>query len=121
MPAFMDLIGGAGWQLGCLPMLNRLGQSCVPLLFSDHIANLPRKSTWLCVNTLAMGGCFLVLAGAWWGTLGICFALPVIVTSALIGLLIDVLGLRIVFGCVLVMLVFGWVVTLRLEEPRHSN
>ena len=70
MPAFMDLIGGAGWQRGCLPMLNRLGQSCVPLLFSDHIANLPRKSSWLCVNTLAMGGCFLVLAGAWWGSAG---------------------------------------------------
>ena len=27
MPAVVDAIGGAGWLRGCLPMLNRFGQS----------------------------------------------------------------------------------------------
>jgi hypothetical protein len=66
MPAFMDLIGGAAWQRGCLPMLNRLGQSMVPLLFSDQIRNVPRKRNWLCLTSIAMGGCFLLLAVLWW-------------------------------------------------------
>ncbi len=66
MPAFMDLIGGAAWQRGCLPMLNRLGQSIVPLLFSDQIRNVPRKRNWLCMTSVMMGGCFLALAVLWW-------------------------------------------------------
>ncbi len=66
MPAFMDLIGGAAWQRGCLPMLNRLGQSMVPLLFSDQIRKVPRKRSWLCLTSVAMGGCFLLLAALWW-------------------------------------------------------
>jgi len=61
MPAFMDLIGGAAWQL-----LSRVGKSIVPLLFSDQIRNVPRKRTWLFLTNIAMGGCFLVLSGLWW-------------------------------------------------------
>ena len=66
MPAFMDLVGGAAWQRGCLPMISRLGKSVVPLLFSDQIRNLPRKRNWLCLTSIAMGCCFLALSGLWW-------------------------------------------------------
>ncbi|MGH7200277.1 MAG: hypothetical protein ACREJB_06705, partial [Planctomycetaceae bacterium] len=30
MPAFLDLIAGAGWVRGCLPALNHIGQSLPP-------------------------------------------------------------------------------------------
>ena len=70
MPAFMDLVGGAAWQRGCLPMLSRLGRSVVPLLFSDQIRNVPRKRDGLCLTSIAMGCCFLVLAGLWWVSAG---------------------------------------------------
>lgn len=65
MPAFMDLVGGAAWQRGCLPMLSRLGNSVVPLLFSDQIRNVPRKRNWLFLTSIAMGCCFLVLSVLW--------------------------------------------------------
>lgn len=70
MPAFMDLIGGAGWQRGCLPMLNRLGQSIPPLLFSDRIRNVRLKKNALCLWTMMAGSCFVLLALFWWGTGG---------------------------------------------------
>ncbi|HID75426.1 MAG TPA: hypothetical protein EYP56_05445, partial [Planctomycetaceae bacterium] len=31
MPAFVDLVAGPGWVRGCLPVLNRLGQSVPPV------------------------------------------------------------------------------------------
>ena len=70
MPAFMDLIGGASWQRGCLPMLNRLGQSIPPLLFSDRIRNVQLKKNALCLWTTMAGSCFVFLAFCWWGTGG---------------------------------------------------
>jgi len=70
MPAFMDLIGGSGWQRGCLPMLNRLGQSIPPLLFSDRIRNVRLKKRALCLCTAMAGFCFLLLAICWWGSGG---------------------------------------------------
>ncbi len=70
MPAFMDLIGGASWQLGCLPMLSRFGQSIPPLLFSDRIRNVRFKKLALWLSTMLMGSCFLVLSVCWWSTGG---------------------------------------------------
>ena len=70
MPAFMDLIGGASWQRGCLPMLNRLGQSIPPLLFSDRIRNVRYKKKALWLSTSLMGSCFVFLAVCWWSTDG---------------------------------------------------
>lgn len=70
MPAFMDFIGGAGWQRGCLPMLNRLGQSIPPLLFSDRIRNVRFKKKGLCLWTAMAGSCFIVLAMVCWSTGG---------------------------------------------------
>ena len=66
----MDLIGGASWQRGCLPMLNRLGQSIPPLLFSDRIRNVRLKKNALCLWTTMAGSCFIFLAVCWWSTGG---------------------------------------------------
>lgn len=65
MPAVLDVIGGSGWLRGCLPMLNRFGQSVPPLLASDHVRNATFKKYMLFRTTLLMGGCFLALSVVW--------------------------------------------------------
>jgi hypothetical protein len=65
MPAVLDVIGGAGWLRGCLPMLNRFGQSVPPLLVSDHVRNAPLKKLGLAGSTAIMGACFLLLSLLW--------------------------------------------------------
>jgi len=65
MPAFLDVIGGAGWLRGCLPMLNRFGQSVPPLLVSDRVRNSRFKKYGLFCTTLTMGLCFLLLSLVW--------------------------------------------------------
>lgn len=70
MPAVLDVIGGSGWLRGCLPMLNRFGQSVPPLLASNQIRNARFKKYRLFTTTLMMGLCFLVLSGIWWLTSG---------------------------------------------------
>lgn len=70
MPAVLDVIGGSGWLRGCLPMLNRFGQSVPPLLASDHVRNSRFKKTGLFSTTLTMGICFLGLAIVWAMTSG---------------------------------------------------
>ncbi|MCH8045859.1 MAG: MFS transporter [Planctomycetes bacterium] len=65
IPAFLDLIGGAGWLRGCLPALNRLGHSVPPLLFSDRLRRMPLKRRAMAGFSLAMGAVFLVLAAVW--------------------------------------------------------
>jgi len=76
MPAFLDLIGGSGWLRGCLPMLNRFGQSIPPLLVSERIRNLPQKKYALAAGTALMGLCFLFMAAIWWFTKGKFAAMP---------------------------------------------
>lgn len=70
MPAVLDLIGGQGWLRGCLPMLNRFGQSIPPLLASDKLRNTAIKKHWLATTTSLMGCCFLCLSFVWWMTDG---------------------------------------------------
>ena len=65
MPAVRDVIGGAGWLRGCLPVLNRFGQSVPPLLASDHVRNTQCKKVGLFSTTLSMGICFWALALVW--------------------------------------------------------
>lgn len=65
MPAVLDVIGGSGWLRGCLPVLNRFGQSVPPLLASDRIRNAPLKKIGLFATTLTMAICFLTLAVVW--------------------------------------------------------
>ena len=70
MPAVLDVIGGSGWLRGCLPMLNRFGQSLPPLLVSDRIRNSAYKKYRLFTTTLMMGLCFLALSVIWMFTDG---------------------------------------------------
>jgi MFS-type transporter involved in bile tolerance (Atg22 family) len=65
MPAVLDVIGGAGWLRGCLPMLNRFGQSVPPLLASDWVRNSSLKKIGLAGSTAIMGLCFLLLSMIW--------------------------------------------------------
>ena len=52
------------------------------------------------------------------GTLGLCVSLPLFL-SPLVGQLIDWVGFEIVFVGICVMVLVGWISTLRLREPRH--
>ena len=70
MPAVLDLIGGQGWLRGCLPMLNRFGQSIPPLLISDWLRNTKIKKWALSASAFVMGACFLALSLIWWITGG---------------------------------------------------
>ena len=65
MPAVLDLIGGQGWLRGCLPMLNRFGQSIPPLLASDKLRNTAIKKYALATCSCLMGACFLALSLVW--------------------------------------------------------
>ncbi|QGJ70712.1 MFS transporter [Planctomycetales bacterium 10988] len=62
MPAFLDFVMPAGWLRGCLPMLNRFGQSVPPLLYSGYLKRLPRKRNALLFTTLGMAVPFYILA-----------------------------------------------------------
>lgn len=63
MPSFLDLIAGAGWVRGCLPVLNRLGQSIPQFLFADRLRASSLKRWPLFLATVMMGVPFLILAG----------------------------------------------------------
>lgn len=66
MPAFLDSIGGAGWLRGCLPVLNRVGQSVPPLLYADRLQSASQKKWPLFWTTILMAGPFLLLSAVWW-------------------------------------------------------
>jgi MFS family permease len=65
MPAVLDALVDSGTLRGLLPVLNRGGQSLPPLAAAGPIGRMPRKRPALVVTTLAMAGCFAVLAVAW--------------------------------------------------------
>jgi hypothetical protein len=65
VPAVLDLLGGAAWLRGCLPMLNRLGQSVPPMLAARRVNVAPRKKTGLFLFTLGMAVTILLLGGMW--------------------------------------------------------
>jgi MFS family permease len=65
MPAVLDAVVDSGLLRGLLPVLNRGGQSVPPLLAAGAVARQPRKKWPLVVTTLAMAGCFAMLALVW--------------------------------------------------------
>lgn len=65
MPAVLDAVVDSGLLRGLLPVLNRGGQSVPPLFVSGRLARLPLKKWSLVRTSLAMAGCFGVLAVAW--------------------------------------------------------
>ena len=65
MPAVLDLMGGNALLRGCLPMLNRFGQSLPPLVASDYLRQMPHKKRMLAICAAVMGFCFISLAIIW--------------------------------------------------------
>ncbi|MBN2218611.1 MAG: MFS transporter [Pirellulales bacterium] len=65
MPAFLDLVSGAGWLRGCLPVINRFGQSLPPVFWADRLRATPYKKRALAVFIFLMSGPFVVLSGVW--------------------------------------------------------
>jgi len=65
MPAVLDSLGGGAWLRGCLPLLNRFGQSIPPLLVSRHVKVMPRKKWGSFATTLVMSSAFLALSAIW--------------------------------------------------------
>lgn len=65
MPAVLDSLGGPGWLRGCLPMLNRFGQSITPLLIARQVKIAPRKKWSQFFSSAVMGLVFAALAAIW--------------------------------------------------------
>jgi hypothetical protein len=69
MPAVLDTItgGGAvgGVLRGCLPVLNRIGHSIPPLLFSRRLKLLPRKRSAIMACAMCMASVFAFLSVTW--------------------------------------------------------
>ena len=63
IPSFVDVIAGPGWVRGCLPILNRLGQSIPQFLFADKLRAMPLKRRPLGWSAVLMGAPFLFLSG----------------------------------------------------------
>ncbi|GAB4149289.1 MAG: hypothetical protein Tsb009_23530 [Planctomycetaceae bacterium] len=66
MPAFVDAISGAGWLRGCLPLLNRFGQSVPSLMLADRLRRTRRKKWALLATSWAMAIPFLTISLLWW-------------------------------------------------------
>lgn len=68
MPAVMDQLTDQPWMRGCLPLLNRLGQSIPPATLSNAIHHQPLKKRPFAATTALMAAAF--------GGLTLLFVLP---------------------------------------------
>jgi len=53
-------------------------------------------------------------------TLGIAMATPPIILGPLMGAMVDLVGFEFVFGIVIICMFVGWLLTFRIQEPRHG-
>ena len=65
IPAVLDAIGGSPVLRGCLPLLNRFGQSVPPMAASAAVARVAKKKHLLAAMTAIMSLCFGALAWLW--------------------------------------------------------
>jgi MFS family permease len=65
IPAFLDSIAGAGWLRGCLPVLNRFGQSLPPMMFARRLRQARYKKWSLFGTAVGLGVPLLILAALW--------------------------------------------------------
>ena len=65
IPAFLDSIAGAGWLRGCLPVLNRFGQSLPPIFFARRLREA-RVKKWSLLGTSAGLGFSMIAVAALW-------------------------------------------------------
>jgi hypothetical protein len=72
VPFFLDTVTPdpalRGVLRGCLPVLNRVGQSVPPLYFADYLRRRGRKEWPLLLTSLLMALPFLALASVWQAT-----------------------------------------------------
>lgn len=66
MPTFLALIGGGALLQGFLPVLNRLGLSIPPVLFSRRLKVAPRKKWALAACSFGMALTFCLLSALWY-------------------------------------------------------
>jgi MFS family permease len=67
IPAALDSLGASGWMRGCLPVLNRFGQSIPPLLAWPGVKRARRQQLWLAISTAVMAIASAALAAIWLG------------------------------------------------------
>ena len=65
MPAVLDQLSGAGWLRGCMPVLNRFGQSVPPVFLADRFKALRYKKRALAGFTALMGVPLGILSLVW--------------------------------------------------------
>jgi hypothetical protein len=65
MPAVLDTIDSTGRLRGMLPLLNRLGQSVPPMLFSARLKTMPYKKRVIAICTIGMAIMMATLASLW--------------------------------------------------------
>ncbi len=65
IPAFLDSIAGAGWLRGCLPVLNRFGQSMPPIFFARRLREARVKKWSLLGTSAGLGLSMLAVAAIW--------------------------------------------------------
>lgn len=65
VPFIVDIISGAGWVRGLLPILSRVGQSVPPLMYADRLRSQPIKKFAFFLSAIGMAIPFLLLAGIW--------------------------------------------------------
>jgi len=72
MPAFLDTISGPGAGLlrGCMPVLNRVGQSVPPVFSADYLKAIPYKKRALAAFTALMSVPCIAISALWFTTGG---------------------------------------------------
>ena len=65
IPAFLDSLVEAGWLRGCLPVLNRFGQSMPPIFFARRLRAARVKKWSLLGTSTGLGVSMLAVAAIW--------------------------------------------------------
>ena len=65
MPAVLESLAASPWMMGCLPLLNRFGQSIPPLLVARRIKVTPFKSRAFIGTTTSMTLMFAGITSLW--------------------------------------------------------
>ncbi len=65
IPAFLDSIAGSGWLRGCLPVLNRFGQSLPPMFFARRLRAAQVKKWSLLGTSVGLGLSMIAVAVCW--------------------------------------------------------
>jgi len=65
IPAIMHMMGAPAWLRGCLPLINRFGQSVPPMLCAALVTGARKKKHIIVATMLVFSGCFYIIAMGW--------------------------------------------------------